>query len=98
MSIEEERKAFEAWQMNVRGRTAAALSKADFDADSYESPWIDDQWIAWQARAALDKREPLTDAQLLDLIPIIQSAWSISDMCLWYARAIERAHGIGSEK
>jgi len=39
-------------------------------------------------------RAPLTDVQIFDLLPNLQSGWTLTAYGLWVARAIERAHGI----
>lgn len=39
-------------------------------------------------------RKPLTEQQIMDLIPIIQNGWDIETLCKWMARTIERTHGI----
>ncbi len=41
-------------------------------------------------------RAPLTDQQIVDLVPNAQSGWSRGQYCQWMARAVERAHGIGT--
>jgi hypothetical protein len=58
---------------------------------------------AWQERArrAHDAsvalpRAPLTDQQIVDLVPDDQAGWSRGQYCQWMARAVERAHGIGT--
>lgn len=52
-----------------------------------------------QARAILDyvdARRPLTDEQIAALVPGAQAGWSREQYCQWTARAVERAHGIGT--
>lgn len=52
-----------------------------------------------QARAILDyvgERRPLTDEQIVALMPNAQAEWSREQYCQWTARAVERAHGIGA--
>lgn len=109
MNIEEERKAFEAWfdglvPLKRIGDTYTLMSAHTswrvWQARAALSHERGDELTAAYLSGAADvrkemKRVPLTEAQLLNLMPTIQSAWSISDMCIWYARAIERAHGIG---
>jgi hypothetical protein len=41
-------------------------------------------------------RAPLTDQQVMDLVPNEQAGWSRGQYCQWMARAVERAHGIGT--
>jgi hypothetical protein len=41
------------------------------------------------------KREPLTEQSIVDLIPT--TGITSSREAIWFARAIERAHGIGQE-
>jgi hypothetical protein len=62
------------------------------------------EWTVPDATAIVDSpletgttagtRGPLTRDEILDLMPIIQSGWAISDYAEWLARAVERAHGI----
>lgn len=39
--------------------------------------------------------KPLTDEQILELLPDVQHGWTTATYGKWVARAIERAHGIG---
>ena len=61
--------------------------------------------MRYYAAEALAQRKPLTHEQISDLIPFTDRqhnnslfpCWSIVDM-VWFARAIERAHGITKDK
>lgn len=41
-----------------------------------------------------EKLTPIDDQEIFELLPIVQSGWSMSDYGRWVARAVERAHGI----
>lgn len=59
----------------------------------------------WACSAIYERRlkqqaipAPLTDEQVLDLLPVMQSGWSQKDYGMWVARATERAHAIRSDR
>ena len=81
----EELAAFEAWYASLpnSGRKAGLT--------------LLDAWIA--GRAALSSapaREPMTEREILDLVPTLMPIGSDFEL-LWFARAIERHHGITKE-
>jgi len=45
-------------------------------------------------REALAEQKPLTEQQILELLPDAQHGWTTATYGKWVARAIERAHGI----
>lgn len=42
-------------------------------------------------------RKPLTESQILELLPDAQHGWTTATYGKWVARAIERAHGVGGD-
>ena len=42
----------------------------------------------------LRKLMPLSDAEVADMLPVMQDGWTLADHGMWVARAVERAHGI----
>jgi hypothetical protein len=43
------------------------------------------------------QRKPLTESQILDLLPDAQHGWTTATYGKWVARAVERAHGINND-
>jgi hypothetical protein len=73
---------------------------ADLQAMTLQA--IDAEHLLWQgiqtaaATGVQPTRAPLTDQQVMDLVPNEQAGWSRGQYCQWMARAVERAHGIGT--
>lgn len=42
-------------------------------------------------------RKPLTESQILELLPDTQHGWTTATYGKWVARAVERAHGINND-
>ncbi|MFZ2172389.1 MAG: hypothetical protein WAW61_22475 [Methylococcaceae bacterium] len=40
------------------------------------------------------QQNPLSNDEILELIPLIQNGWSKNDFSIWLAREVERHHGI----
>jgi len=43
------------------------------------------------------RSEPLTESQILELLPDAQHGWTTATYGKWVARAVERAHGINND-
>lgn len=97
MNIEEERRKFEAWfkWFDALG----SLERLPY-GDGYKYTETHTAWNVWQARAELDKREPLTADQVIDGLAQTGILISQSNVLAFEAgvRFAERAHGIGVEK
>lgn len=81
-----ERKTFAAVATQA---SALAADMRAFNAKNRSRAAVDDLSAAVRAK-------PLTDVQIFDLLPNLQSGWTLTTYGLWVARAIERAHGIGA--
>lgn len=58
-------------------------------------------WHAWDYPFTPDatppQRKPLTEKEIVDLLPDAQHGWTTAIYGKWVARAVERAHGIKGE-
>lgn len=60
-------------------------------------PEDSDGWKTAPLYAAPPARKPLTESQILELLPDAQHGWTTATYGKWVARAIERAHGVGGD-
>lgn len=95
----DEREAFEVWAWKRLQLNTERCQPPEDGFYMWQSTM--DAWMAWQAatdRAALAARKPLTDEQLWanDEIMSLNAdlGWNMETIKM-FARAVERAHGIG---
>jgi len=94
--LPDERAAFEQWASD-NGEFPRAVARS---GDVYHLMATQTYWLAWQARAALSARKPLTDEQRAEVFRAAENRMVHALNLSWrnaVVEEVERAHGIGLE-
>jgi len=94
--LPDERAAFEQWASD-NGEFPRAVARS---GDVYHLMATQTYWLAWQARAALSARKPLTDEQRAEVFRAAENRMVYALNLSWrnaVVEEVERAHGIGLE-